>query len=438
MATAENVLTTDEISDDEHRSVAADMYARWEAGESKSSLEIEVWSDATSHGKRFTAYVRRWLGRETERKSGQTEQIERLESLLRVHGISPTDAGDLDEEYRLLAKAREAALAAIRVYNDPLAGFRTETFIVLMVIAWNSLFQAMLEQEGTDYYERDDLGKQLLIDGRPRVRDTWELVKLALPGHEKQAVRANLDFFLRLRHLIAHRYLPALDVQVVSEAQAMLLNLENLLVGQFGEEAALGDRLCVPLQLSGFRGDGSLTSLRRAQAQLPTDVQEFLCRHREEVPEEVLRSPEYALQIFFVPVTANRERSADALVQFVRPGELTPEMEAALQNLAVVTKPKRVAVASDDLLRPTEVVNLVRERLPFRFTSDTHQRAWKHYGVRPATGSAEPEATDERYCKWDRLLRGYGYTRAWVERLVTDLSDASEYERVVGFAPEAR
>ena len=54
-------------------------------------------------------------------------------------GISPTGAGDLAEECRLLAKSREAALEAVRVYNDPLAGFRTETFIVLMVVAWNYL-----------------------------------------------------------------------------------------------------------------------------------------------------------------------------------------------------------------------------------------------------------------------------------------------------------
>lgn len=172
---------------------------------------------------------------------------------------------------------------------------------------------------------------------------------------ERSALLANLDFFLRLRHLIAHRYLPALDVEVVSEAQAMLLNFENLLVDEFGEEAALGDRLCVPLQLSGFRSTGNLKSLRKAQAQLPTDVQDFLCRHREEQPDDILRSPEYALQVFFVPVTANHERSADALVQFVKPGELTPELEDALQQrLAVVTKPKKVAVASGDLLRVKE------------------------------------------------------------------------------------
>ena len=144
------------------------------------------------------------------------------------------------------------------------------------------------------------------------------------------------------------------------------------------------------------------------------------------------------MPIFFVPVAANRERSADAVVRFIPPGTITPDLEAALEQLAVVAKPKRVPVASDDLLRPTEVVNLVVERLAFRFTRDTHIRAWKYYAVRPATGSAEPEATDERYCRWDRLSQGYGYTRAWVDKLVEDLSDPLVYEQVAGFQPEKK
>jgi hypothetical protein len=428
----------DELSDDDHRAVAQAMYDRWEDGDPKSSLEVEYWNDPGSHGKRFTAYVRRWLGLETERKSGQTEQISHLEALLRSHGISPTDAGDLAEEYRLLAKARESALAALRVYNDPVAGFRTETFIVLMVIAWNALFQAILERDEVDYYERDDDGNQVLFEGRPKVKDTWALVCLALADHRWAAVRANFDFFLRLRNLIAHRYLPALDLQVVSEAQAMLLNFENALVREFGEEAALADRLSVPLQLAGFREKGTLKSLKQAQSQLPTDVQGFLAMHREEVSDEILRSSEYALQVFFVPVAANRERAADATVRFFRPGEVTPEVEAGLQELSVVPKPHRVPVASDDLLLPKEVVNLVKARLPFRFTLDTHTRAWKAYNVRPASSSPEPEATDERYCRWDRLHRGHGYTPAWVEFLVEELSDPVRYEEIVGYAPELR
>jgi hypothetical protein len=152
-----------------------------------------------------------------------------------------------------------------------------------MVIAWNALFQAMLEHDGMDYWARDEQGQQAKIDGRPKALDTWGLAQLAAGGAEYEAVRQNLDFFIRLRNLIAHRYMPALDVSITGESQAMLLNFENLLVKEFGDAASLGERLTVPLQLSGFGNDEGLKSLKKAQAQLPTDVMDFLCRHREEV-----------------------------------------------------------------------------------------------------------------------------------------------------------
>lgn len=428
------------MTDEECVELATELYRRWSAGEKKSPLEVEYFDNATSHGKFFTAFIRKWLGLETETKSSQTEHVERLEALLRVHGISPTDAGDLAEEYRLVAKARESALAALRVYNDPLAGFRTETFIVLMIIAWNSLLQALLERAGVDYYERDESGHVVERDGRGKVKDTAELIRLGLAGDDRrsQAMRYNLDFFLRLRNVIAHRYLPSLDPLIVEEAQSLLLNFESVLVENFGDEAKLGDQLAVPLQLSGFRNSGGQTSLKRAQGVLPVDVSDFLARHRSEVPDDVLTSPEYALRIFFVPVAANRERTADAVVHFITRDAYPNLVDEVERQVAVVDKPKQVPVASGDLLRPGEVVSLVAERLPFRFTADTHTRAWKYFKVRPPSGAAEPEATDQRYCRWDRLMRGHGYTQAWVEMLVEQLSIEEQYEVVVGVRPDRR
>ncbi len=137
---------------------------------------------------------------------------------------------------------------------------------------------------------------QLKIDGRPKTKETWELAQLAIDGSENEAVRQNLDFFIRLRNHIVHRYMPALDTAITGEAQAMLLNFEDLLVSEFGEVAALGERLTVPLQLSGFRNEAGLGSLKKAQSRIPVDVMDFLCQHREDVPDEVLRSPQYALQ----------------------------------------------------------------------------------------------------------------------------------------------
>ena len=43
---------------------------------------------------------------------------------------------------QLLEKSREAALNAVQTFNNPLTTFKTETFIVLMVIAWMYLLHA--------------------------------------------------------------------------------------------------------------------------------------------------------------------------------------------------------------------------------------------------------------------------------------------------------
>lgn len=417
------------LSDDDHRQVAQEMLGRWQAGEPKSALEIEYWSNPTSHGKAFTAYVKKWLGVPTEGRSRQAQRIDELERMLRVHGISPSESDELSAEYLLVAKARESALAALRAFNDPSSGYRTEQFILLMVIAWNSLMQAILDRDGVDYFDRNTAGETKMIDGRPRVRDTDGLIGLIGDARIPPAAAENLRHFLRLRNLIAHRYLPALDAPIAGHAQSMLINFEDLLVQEFGTEAALGDELYLPLQIGKFQRE---PELKRIQAQLPLDVVEFLDREREAVPDEILGDTRYCMRIFFVPTAANRERSADAAVTFVRSDEISDDLLAALPHTAVVTKPKRIAVASADLLRPGQVVEQVESRLSARFTMDTHTRCWKYFKVRPKEGTAEPESTDQRYCRYDKLFGGYGYTNEWVNKLVNDLSDETIYLTIVG------
>jgi len=46
----------------------------------------------------------------------------------------------------LLEKSREAALLAVEVYNKPNTTFRTGVYIILMNIAWTSLFHAIFER----------------------------------------------------------------------------------------------------------------------------------------------------------------------------------------------------------------------------------------------------------------------------------------------------
>lgn len=50
----------------------------------------------------------------------------------------------------LLAKAREAALTAVQTYNNPLVKFKSESYIVLMTIAWTYLLHAHYARQGVD------------------------------------------------------------------------------------------------------------------------------------------------------------------------------------------------------------------------------------------------------------------------------------------------
>lgn len=60
----------------------------------------------------------------------------------------------------LLAKSREAALSAVKVFNDPLIQFKSETYIVLMVIAWTYLLHAYYRSKGIDYRYFDQGAKR--------------------------------------------------------------------------------------------------------------------------------------------------------------------------------------------------------------------------------------------------------------------------------------
>ena len=49
----------------------------------------------------------------------------------------------------LLIKARESALLAVETYNRPSAHFRSGAYVVLMIIAWTSLFHALFIAEAS-------------------------------------------------------------------------------------------------------------------------------------------------------------------------------------------------------------------------------------------------------------------------------------------------
>src|ERR1700685_1833137 len=76
----------------------------------------------------------------------------------------------------LIGKSREAALSAIRVFNDPMTQFKSETYIVLMMIAWTYLLHAYFRQEGIEYRYFQQKAKRRVFDRAKRgAYKYWEL-----------------------------------------------------------------------------------------------------------------------------------------------------------------------------------------------------------------------------------------------------------------------
>ena len=337
-----------------------------------------------------------------------------------------------------LAKAKEACVAAVENYNRPGSTFRTRTYAILMTIAWTALFHAVFYRRGTKpwYVESgsgDDV-KYKEVDGEPW---HWDLAKCIRRyyGADNPPQRKNLEFMVALRNKIEHRDHPELDPALYGECQATLMNFEELVIKEWGEDQAISGQLAVALQFSTLRPEAQEEALRRLQASAATDLLEFIRQFRAGLPREVVESSSYSLRVFLVPRLANRSGSADLAVKFVSYDQTRPEEMARLRTVTALIKEKHVPVASSGLMKPGEAVRILNERLPFRVTMHTHIRAWKFYEVRPASDSEKPEVTCSQYCLYDTLSGSYGYTQAWIDHLSTKLSDPEEFERVAGSPP---
>jgi hypothetical protein len=409
--------------------LAKALFAEWDNGNgtSKSQIEIREWGDATAHGRRFDRFIRQTLGLSTSRRSKQSDRIGELERQVRTLGGRPAGA-KLTEWEDQLQHARDSALAALRAWNDPTASFRTQAFSLLFVASWNALAIAILLKQGKEWRELDSKGRPVLTtEGAERALDTAELVARALPGDQHHGVRENVRVWIGLRNSVAHRHLPALDAAVIPWAQAGLLNFENTIAKEFGDEWLLASALSVPLQLSGFRDPGVLESLKLLQASLPLDVQQFLS-DVSGVDASLAGDPTYMLRVAFLPAVPASGRSPDAVAYFVRPGELPEELAEALDQFVVLPKPFRPPRPN---LIATQVVEAVQARIPYRFTVNMHTEATYRLKARSRPGSGESKVKED-YCEYVSSVKRHLYNQAWVDLLVERLATPDDFERTTG------
>ena len=338
---------------------------------------------------------------------------------------------DLPERVeRFVLKAQQSATLALDVYNRPATQFRTEGFIVLMVVAWTAAFHAEFETRCLDYIYRDENDEPILIDGEPKAWSIGDCLTEYFGGGNPP-VRRNLDFIIGLRNKVEHRYVPGIDAHVAGECQALLLNFDQFISESFGPYYSIADSLSVPLQTSTLRHTARTLAVRRLQAEHYDEVMEYVDVYRSTLPDAIYSDPAYSFRVYLIPKIGNHESSSDLAFEFVKYDPANADDREALQRQVALIRERQVPVANHGMHKPSSVARQVAERIDRAFSVYNHTQAWKVYGVR--TSGIEPDQCNAEYCQFDSVHEDYIYTDSWIEFLVRQLSAEAEYSRVTSF-----
>lgn len=281
----------------------------------------------------------------------------------------------------LVRKSREAALNAVQSFNNPLTTFKTETFIVLMVIAWTYLLHAYYRQNGIEYRYFTEGPKRRKFDRtKSGAFKHWELERCLnekacpLDGPTKH----NLRFLIGLRHEIEHHRSAGTDELFSGRYLACCLNYERYICELFGNRQSLGAAASFTLQ---FRDLNATDAPAEAVAPLPSNVARYLQEFDAELSDEEIASPHFRRRFLFVPVVTSKKAQADAVIEFVSPNsDLGLAINEQYQQVILkeVERPK---------LLPSEVVALMQEEGFVRFNLHHHAQLWKRLdGKNPGKG----------------------------------------------------
>lgn len=221
----------------------------------------------------------------------------------------------------LVKKSREAALCAIQVFNNPLVTFKSESFIVLMIIAWTYLMHAFYRSKKIDYLYFTQGPKRKIYDTTKNgAKKHWELERClndkACPVD--QATKANLRFLIGLRHEIEHQMAIGIDDHLSARYQACALNHNYYIKKLFGASEGLDDHLSFSLQFSEMAP--SLPGEPESKAaKMTKSIRQFVSEFDKALPEDDRNDQRFAYRLVFTKKLVNRPGQADRVVEFVDP-----------------------------------------------------------------------------------------------------------------------
>lgn len=306
----------------------------------------------------------------------------------------------------LVSQSRDGALTAVQVFNNPQVRFKSETFIVLMHIAWTYLLHAHYRRAKVEYryYRRRGTRRfyERTSDGSFKY---WDLRK-CLAAREcplDGPTTKNLLFLIGLRDEITHHMSPALDAFASARYQACCLNYNYCVKDLFGDRYGIDRDLGFTLQFQSLSREQLAAP---SEADLPPSVRSFIARFDSELTTEEINSDRFAYRMLFVPKLVGKRGQADEVIEFLRPdSDIAQSINRDYVALKEVERPK---------FKPGQVVQTMQDEGYTKFSMHWHTELWKELdGRAPGKGWGVWVAdTWYWYASWVDIVREHCRTYA--------------------------
>ena len=326
----------------------------------------------------------------------------------------------------LLDSSIDCALLAVEIYNKPRAPFRVESFITHMIMAWTRLFQAYFNNTiGEKFFYKEKNGRYKIIDGEKKA---WELKTcICKYGQLNDAVRSNLDFFIRLRNKIEHRTIEKdeIGLMIFGECQSLLYNYENELIKLFGSEYSINESLAYSLQFSRIRTKGQLEANRQILSNEVKELRSFIEKYRIALNSEIFNAQEYSIKLIQLPKIANTSRN-DLAVEFVNWSSLSEEDKKNYELITTIIKDKVIKkeVINPGKLKPGQILEKVNSQIEEKLNNYDHKCISAILGIRPYKDfnkKYDPFDTNVNFCHYDEVHKDYLYQNVWADFLIRNI-----------------
>lgn len=268
-------------------------------------------------------------------------------------------------------KAVEIFKTAVLVYNNNFLFSRSETFIVLSVIAWTYLLHARLFGEGITPIFKNANGTSVLVDGQEKL---WELSYCIERPEAGLSVgeKANLKYLIAIRNAIEHRSTEDVNDAIQAKIQANALNFLKYVKENFGIKYDFSHDLAFAIQLQTL----TLQSPNALKGATPVAKAVAAVNALLEGPmtSAEFNDPAYSFRVYVVPKVTNNAKTADQAVIYSPIGS---DVEVAIK---LVERPK---------FRMKETIKKLLDDYGIAVSSHRFQQAWKLNDLKnPAKGLA--------------------------------------------------